>query len=130
MSNTTFTNLQWLPKAAADYASRCKAVLDARTGIGREIQSLATSALDQNQLARLANTIDKLRSNGAELKPLVPFRLGLLSNSTTDFIIPAPVSYTHLDVYKRQVSFCARQSLAVGAWGRARATLSMGTPHG
>jgi FkbH-like protein len=92
MSNTTFTNLQWLPKAAADYASRCKAVLDARTGIGREIQSLATSALDQNQLARLANTIDKLRSNGAELKPLVPFRLGLLSNSTTDFIIPALVA--------------------------------------
>jgi len=92
MSNTSFKNLQWLPTPVADYTSRCKALFDASTGIGREIQSLATSALDQNQLTRLANTINKLRSDGADLKPLVPFRLGLLSNSTIDFIVPALVA--------------------------------------
>jgi FkbH-like protein len=56
------------------------------------VQSLATAALDQNQLARLANAIEKVRAKGTDLKPLVPFRLGLLSNATTDFLAPALVA--------------------------------------
>jgi FkbH-like protein len=92
MSNKTFANLEWLPKPAGDFASRCKAVLEVGDGAGRELQSLATNALDQNQLTRLAGVIEKLRAKGSDLKPLVPFRLGLLSNSTTDFVAPALVA--------------------------------------
>jgi len=92
MSNKIFTNLEWLARPAADFTTRCKGLLEAADGAGREVQSLATCALDQNQLTRLAGFIEKLRAKGADLKPLVPFRLGLLSNSTTDFIVPALVA--------------------------------------
>ncbi|HUO35794.1 MAG TPA: HAD-IIIC family phosphatase [Candidatus Acidoferrum sp.] len=92
MSNKTYTNLEWLAKPATDFTQRCKNLLEVADGVGREVQSLATCALDQNQLTRLAGSIEKLRAKGADLKPLVPFRLGLLSNSTTDFIIPALVA--------------------------------------
>jgi FkbH-like protein len=92
MSSKTFANLDWLPKPADDFSARCKAALDVGDGVGRELQFLATSALDQNQLARLANVVEKLRAKQADLKPLVPFRLGILSNSTTDFIVPALIA--------------------------------------
>jgi FkbH-like protein len=92
MSNRTFANLEWLPKPDGDFASRCQAAVDLGAAVGRELQLLATSALDHNQLVRLAGTIEKLRAKGADFKPLVPFRLGLLSNATTDFIVPALVA--------------------------------------
>jgi FkbH-like protein len=92
MSNKTFANLEWLPRPGEDFTSRCKAVLDLAEGVGRELQSLATCALDQSQLARLAGTIEKVRAKGVDFKPLIPFRLGLLSNATADFIVPALVA--------------------------------------
>jgi len=92
MSNRLFVGLEWLPKPTEAFNSRCKAALDLRADVGRELRSLATSALDQTQLMRLAGTIDKLRSSGASLKPLTPFRLALLSNCTIDFIAPALVA--------------------------------------
>lgn len=92
MSNKTFSSLEWLPKPAADFASQCKAVLDIAEPVGRKLQLLATCALDQNQLVRLAGTIDNLRAKGADFKPLVPFRLAVLSNATTDFIVPALIA--------------------------------------
>jgi FkbH-like protein len=42
-------------------------------------------------LNHLANLTAKARKAGADLRPLVPFRLAVLSNSTADFIIPALV---------------------------------------
>jgi len=92
MSGKLYAHLEWLPAPAADFASRCRSVLDVTEGVGRELQILATSALDQNQLTRLSTAIEKLRAKGADLRPLAPFRLGLLSNSTTDFIVPALVA--------------------------------------
>jgi FkbH-like protein len=92
MSNKIFMDLEWLPKPPVDFSSRSKALLDDAKGAGRELRSLAACALDQNQLIRLATSIEKLRANGADLEPLVPFRLGLLSNSTMDFIVPALVA--------------------------------------
>jgi FkbH-like protein len=60
--------------------------------LGSELQSLASHSLDLNQLTKLAKAIAKARSAGRSLDPLVPFRLALLSNSTTDFIVPALVA--------------------------------------
>ena len=92
MSNKTFANLEWLPRPASDFFSRCKAALDLTQGVGRELQALAGNALDSNQLVRLAGVIEKLRAKDPDFKPLIPFRLGLLSNATTDFLVPALVA--------------------------------------
>lgn len=89
MSNKLFGSLSWLPQPGEDFTTRCKSLLETKTDAGRSLRALATYALDQNQLARLAGTIEKLRGGGTDLSPLTPFRLGLLSNSTTDFIAPA-----------------------------------------
>jgi FkbH-like protein len=60
--------------------------------LGRELQALASHALDLNQLTKLAKAIDKARSDGKSFDPLVPFRLAMLSNSTIDLIVPALVA--------------------------------------
>jgi FkbH-like protein len=60
--------------------------------LGLELQFLASYALDLNQLTKLAKAIARARSAGNSLGPLVPFRLALLSNSTTDFIVPALIA--------------------------------------
>jgi FkbH-like protein len=59
---------------------------------GRQIQALASHALDENQLNRLAKVISTARRSPVALKPLTPFRLGVLSNATVDFLLPAAVA--------------------------------------
>jgi FkbH-like protein len=44
--------------------------------------------LDQSQLDHLAKAIERVREGGRTLEPLVPFRLGLLSNATVDLLVP------------------------------------------
>jgi len=92
VSKGTFVTLGWLPKPPENFASLCKNVHEMAEGAGLELQALATSALDQNQLVRLAKTINHLRASGTVMKPLAPFRLGIVSNATTDFIVPALVA--------------------------------------
>ena len=58
--------------------------------VGAAVRSLAATALDGNQLVRLSRTINRLRAGNKDLAPLAPFKLGLVSNSTTDFLI-API---------------------------------------
>jgi FkbH-like protein len=45
--------------------------------------------LDENKLSRLANSIEALRRTPERLHPLTPFRLGILSNATSHFLVPA-----------------------------------------
>ena len=59
---------------------------------GRQIQALACHALDENQLNRLAKVISTARRSPLSLKPLTSFRLGVLSNSTVDFLLPTAVA--------------------------------------
>ena len=91
MSSPLFRDLAWLPKSPPDFSLRCRALVDCPTDVGRHLQRLASFALDENQLNHLANLTAKARKAGADLRPLVPFRLAVLSNSTADFIIPALV---------------------------------------
>ncbi|MDQ2773929.1 MAG: HAD-IIIC family phosphatase [Acidobacteriota bacterium] len=92
MSNSLYTNLSWLSPAPANFSAECRAVLEADGDLGRRIQSLATHALDENELHRLTKVLNKARQTGRSLKPLTPFRLGVLSNSTVDFIVPALIA--------------------------------------
>ena len=92
MSNSLYANLSWLPKPPDDFNARCRSLPETDGDRGMEIQALASFALDDNQLHRLAKVITGLAASGKSLKPLTPFRLGILSNSTVDFIVPALIA--------------------------------------
>ena len=90
--NTLFTELQWLPRVPEAIAKRLKAIGGSADAVGNEVQALASYRLDLNQLTKLAQTMDKARWAGRSMDPLAPFRLAILSNSTTDLIVPALVA--------------------------------------
>lgn len=93
MSNSAlYTRLAWLPKAPQDFSAQCAALQSSGENLGTRLRALASRALDQNQLERLAGFIGKAQSAGKDLQPLIPFRLGVLSNSTVDFLGPAMVA--------------------------------------
>jgi FkbH-like protein len=89
MSEQLYTELQWLPRAPEDFSKRCRALRESAGEAGREIRALASFALDENKLVKLANSIDSLRSTPDYLRPLIPFRLGIISNATSHFMVPA-----------------------------------------
>jgi FkbH-like protein len=90
--NSLYAKLQWLPRAPEDFSARLKAVGISDGPLGRELQALATPALDLNQATKLAKVIGKARAEGKSLGPLAPFRLAVLSNSTIDLLVPVLVA--------------------------------------
>jgi FkbH-like protein len=87
-----YSELRWLPRVAQGFSGRLKDLGNLAGPLGCELQSLASHALDLNQLTKLAKTIGKARAEGKSLDPLVPFKLAILSNSTVDLIVPALVA--------------------------------------
>jgi predicted enzyme involved in methoxymalonyl-ACP biosynthesis len=91
MSLNLFRDLSWLPQPPPDFNERCRAAPAGGGETGRRLQELASFALDETQLNRLAKVISKAVASHSVLKPLIPFRLGVLCNSTVDFIVPSIV---------------------------------------
>jgi FkbH-like protein len=89
MSEQLYTDLQWLPRPPEDFSKRCRALRGIAGEAGREIRALASFALDENKLVKLANSIESLRPIPDSLQPLIPFRLGIISNATSHFMVPA-----------------------------------------
>jgi FkbH-like protein len=89
MSESLYTELQWLAKPPEDFSRRCRALREASGEIGREVRALASFALDENKLSRLANAVAVVRGRPDALRPLTPFRLGIVSNATSHFMVPA-----------------------------------------
>src|SRR5208283_4475504 len=87
-----YSELRWLPRVAEGFSERLKELGSQAGPLGRELQSLASHALDLNQLTKLAKAIGKARGEGKSLDPLTPFKLAVLSNSTFDLIVPALVA--------------------------------------
>ena len=87
-----FSELQWLPRPSDDFTPRVRELAKSFDPVGRELMSLAQSALDLNQLTRLAKAAAAARADGRSLSPLVPFRLAILSNSTVDLASPALIA--------------------------------------
>ena len=79
-----YEDLTWLPVPPEDFASQL-----AKVDTGTQLRALATHALDSTQLNRLAKKLLTLQSKSVDLFPLAPFRLGVISNTTTKLITPA-----------------------------------------
>ena len=92
MTDDLYTRLAWLPPKPEDFTARCRALLGDEGDLGRRLQALANFALDENALNRLAKAIGQAREAGRSLAPLTPFRLGLLSNTTSHFLVPALIA--------------------------------------
>jgi FkbH-like protein len=90
--NQLYTELQWLPRPPQDFSTLLKAAASSGELRGSVIRSLASFALNLNQLVKLAKVVVNAQSQGKALSPLVPFRLAVLSNSTVDMIVPALIA--------------------------------------
>lgn len=88
MGSALYKQLEWLLQPPADYRAQVKALADVDNK-GPLLRKLASYALNLNQLTSLSRAIDQLRKQDASFSPLVPFSLGVVSNSTTSFIVPA-----------------------------------------
>lgn len=92
MSQTLYSTLAWLPAPPSDFSALCRSVLADESSPGTRLQALARFGLDENQLTRLARSIDQARLTNGSLAPLIPFRLGIISNATSHFLVPALVA--------------------------------------
>jgi FkbH-like protein len=82
-----YSELQWLPSPAENLFAQLDSIGEGGKTLGLEIRALASHALNLNQLTKLSKYIQKARRDGRSLEPLAPFRLAVLSNSTTDFVV-------------------------------------------
>ena len=87
-----YVNLAWLPRQPENFSKLCRTISDDTGEPGRRIGSLAGYGLDENGLNSLARAIEKARSKGLSLAPLQPFKLGIISNSTSHFLVPALIA--------------------------------------
>jgi FkbH-like protein len=87
-----YSDLSWLTRPPADFKALCRGALDPQEGAGARLQALASCALDENQLMRVAGLVAKARAGGYSLAPLTPYRLGIITNATSDFVVPALVA--------------------------------------
>jgi FkbH-like protein len=85
--NVLYSELQWLPRVSEEFPEKLKALRNVAGPLGRELQLLASHALDLNQLMKLGKAISRAHSEGKSMEPLAPFRLAVLSNSTIDLIV-------------------------------------------
>jgi FkbH-like protein len=92
MNEEFYRNLRWLPAAADGFAQQCRTLLSSGATPGPSLRALANAALDENQLNCLARAIQGLKAENRDLAPLTPFRLAVVGNVTTHFILPALIA--------------------------------------
>lgn len=88
MSASLYADLAWLPRAEG-FNADCKALAAGTGPAGAALRRLATQALSEPQMRRLAGLARDLRAQGRPLEPLVPLKLGIIGNGTLDLLAPA-----------------------------------------
>jgi FkbH-like protein len=88
MSRNLYLDLAWLTPAPDSFTAQCRALTPDASDLGTTLKDLASHALDEKQCNLLSRTLSRLRKSGAELTGLTPLKIGLVSNSTTDFVLP------------------------------------------
>ncbi len=76
----------WLGKPPADFRAQCEAVDRIAADRSAALRQLASFDLSESQLLSLGRS---LRRAAGKIADLAPFKLGLVSNATTDFIVAA-----------------------------------------
>ncbi len=84
--------LAWLPSPPDDFNDQVAGLSESSSQFADKIRQLASYALTESQMRRLAKRFDAARSAGAELGELVPLRLAVISNATTDYFPPVLVA--------------------------------------
>jgi FkbH-like protein len=92
MTGSLYKDMSWLPRAPCDLRQRCGELSRSASNAGYVLTELAEHSLDDSQLRCVANAFQRLRASGADLSPLMPFKLGLLGNGTLDLFVPAMVA--------------------------------------
>src|SRR5215510_3665893 len=90
--NDLYAALTWLPRPPEDFSGLCRGVLSSTEDLGARLQWLASHALSEIQLNQLARQVTQAHERGYSFAPLSPFKLGLISTATTDFISPVLVA--------------------------------------
>ena len=91
MSSWKLADLPWLVPAPADFKARIDAIKVKSDDRGPAIQKLALHNLNTNQLTQLGKLIGNDIRSGNDLSPLVPIRIGVLSNATACLVGPVLV---------------------------------------
>ncbi len=91
MTGTLYRDLAWLPPAPADFGRLCREIAADTPDLAAAIQYLATHALDESQLVKLARAIQRCRAQ-APIAGLTPFTLGIVGNGTLDGLAPPLVA--------------------------------------
>ena len=78
--------LGWLTAAPADFRQRLRAIQPDSGHCGELLHGLATHRADAALAGTFNRALNRLRASGADLSPLIPFRLSILSNATVDLI--------------------------------------------
>jgi FkbH-like protein len=79
-------HLNWLLPAPKDFGMQIKALRAESGNVGPALKHLAEHALDGNQLQRLCKLFGDVRDR---VNDFIPLKLGIVSNATTEFIVPA-----------------------------------------
>ena len=81
-------DLPWLEEAPAGFSQLCKEVEQGKLELapGAALRKLATYRLNGRQSLVFSRVLSRLRASGTDLSPLSVFRLGFLSNGTSDLI--------------------------------------------
>jgi FkbH-like protein len=81
--------LGWLIAAPEDFRQRLRAIQPESGRCGELLHELATHRADAAYAGAFDRALKRLRASSADLSPLVPFRLSILSNATVDLIADA-----------------------------------------
>lgn len=91
--NFDISTLPWLPPVPNDFRALCRALEAKADGWAPALRALAQAALSDTHLTTLSRTVVRLREkNSGKIPGLHPFKLGLVSNSTTKMITPSLVA--------------------------------------
>src|SRR5437868_2889022 len=123
MNPDYFARLEWLERAPDNFRELMGAALNDGGQAGAQLRRLAQYALNEAQLNQLGRAFNKARERETEWKALTPFRLAILSNSTTDHLIaPLIASALRYGIDLRVQTFSYHESYVVAVSGDERLT--------
>ena len=110
--NNIYEDLVWLPKPSENFSKRLSNASNLN-----DLRELAKYSLDEGQLKRLFNKFQSFRKKQKNILHLTKVRIGIISNSTTNLIVPSLVSTAlrfgiSLEVVEAEFNQIAREAFS------------------